>query len=246
MPFRALTTATAQAAPVTLLGAPLVDVGETLLSLRDELNLDLGDRDDVDTTRLNRWINKAYRHLAASLDIQELHGSLIINTVVDQPFYLLPKQVHWITDLAISDEDNYPSEEGRQLSLIDRIGYRRLPVHDSGTPTKFFRFNKMLVIYPDPDDVYPLALDFKIRPDDMTADNHSPLLPVEWHEPLGLRAHRVALRSLRLHREGAVAQNNYVEAIRPMLDAEAEERTSMEAHVSPAREVRDTYRNRRH
>jgi hypothetical protein len=246
VPYRVLDISVAQAAPVTTLGAPLSNEGETLLTLRTTLDKATGKRDDWAAGELNSLVNKAYRHVAASVDIAELDGSLLLNTVIDQPFYLLPKQISFIREISIADETNYPVEEGRQLSKIDLRSYRRLPVPlTTGTPTRYFRYGRrLLVIYSDPDDVYPLAVDFKIRPDDLTDDAHSPLLPAEWHAAISHRARYEAWTSLRNYREAAVAQNDYVIAVRPMLDTDAEERGSQEAHLSPAREVRDTYRNR--
>lgn len=231
MPFTVLDPAVAAAAPVTLLGAPKVNVGETLGSLRTELKLQVI-RGDVDDPRWNSFINKAHRKLVSMVTLQEFNGSLPINTIATQPFYLLPQAIGNIKKVSISDTAFYP-RGGTDLSRIDLDYYRRLSVH-TGQPEMYFRQGDIFVVWPTPNSVDTIALDFRIRPQDLTADNHSPILPLEWHELIGLKARHIAFRALQMFEKAAIAQNDFVSELREIGQVEADEDADLQAQVSPA------------
>jgi hypothetical protein len=235
MPFNVLNPATAATAPSTTAGAPLTSVGETLLSLRTELALELGSRDDLAAARYNGWINQAYRNVAGMLTLKELSGSVALSLVSAQPFYLLPVQVASVIRLSISDTTNYPVTEGRELEMIDEASYRTFPVVDDESPTAYFRWRRMIVVYPAPDAFYTAPLDFRVRPDDMTADTHSPLLPQEFHEPILLSARYRGLRSLQLYADAATALNDFLVVMRPLINTDAIELSTQNAVVSPVK-----------
>jgi hypothetical protein len=231
VPFAVLDPATAAAAPVTTIGAPLINVGETLATLRAELKLQVI-RGDVDDPRYNLFINKAYRKLVSMLTLQEYNGSLAIATVAAQPLYLLPQAVGYIKKLSLADAAYYP-RGGIDLQRIDLDYYRGLPVR-TGQPEMYFRQANMLVIWPTPTTVDTMSLDFRIRPVALTLDNHSPILPLEWHDALGLKARHIAFRSLQMFEKAAIAQNDFVTEIREIEQVEAGEDTDLQPTISPA------------
>lgn len=248
MPFRALDPTTAVAAPVTTLGAPLTSVGETLSSLRSELFLQLGSRADTDNPRLNKWLNWAYRNLAGMLKLGELKGSLRIDLVVDQPFYKVPIQVRSVINLSVRDSTRY-YKGGINLLKSDEYEYRRYADNAATkpylSPLNWFRFGRMLVVFPDPVYVLPVDMEFWIRPDDMVADTDSPILPPEFHEPLLLHARHRAFRSLRLYTEAKEAENDFLVALRPLIDNDAEEEAEAPRGLTVARKASDLTRVRR-
>lgn len=243
MPFTVLDESTAAAAFVTTQGAPLVSSGETLLSLREELLLELGSRDDVTPARLDKWINWAYRNVSGMFALKESFGSAEVSVVADQPFYLVPKQVAWVKRLQVSDNETYGLAEGRRLLMIDEARYRNLPVKE-GEPTKFFRWRRMLVLWPTPENARTLSLDFKVRFDDLVNDTDSPILPQEFHEPILLSAKHRALRALNSTAAAQLAYNDFLVAIRPLQNTDAEETLGEDGNVFPARHESDLYRSR--
>lgn len=249
MPYNVLSPATAALAPATTAGNPLTSVGETLSTFRTELIANLGGRTDLSATRLNRWINWAYRGLAQMLDLKELWASVGLSLVASQPFYLVPQQLSWIKRIAIADATLY-WERGRELELIDEATYRDLPDSEAlGTgnqvwPTSYFRFGRMVVIWPTPGASYTAPMDFRARPVDLVADTDSPILPTEFHEPLSLSALAKASRALKLYREAAAAQNDYLVALRPLINTDAEERDAMHMVAQPVRTHTELYRVR--
>jgi hypothetical protein len=248
VPFRALDSSVAAAAPATTAGAPLVSVGETLGSLRAELIIELGSRNDVDAPRVDKWINWAYKNLAGMLKLQELKGSLVVNLVVDQPFYLLPIQVRSIRQLSVRDSTRY-YKGGVNLIESNEDEYRRQA--DNATykpylsPLNWFRYKRMLVFFPDPVAVLPVDVDFWVRPDDLVGDTDSPLLPPEFHEPLLLHARHRAWRSLRNYVEAKQAANDFLQALRPLIDTDAEEAAEAPHGLTVVRRASDLHAVRR-
>lgn len=247
MPFTVLDPTTAAAAPVTTLGVPKISVGETLATLRAELKLQVI-RNDVDDTRWNKWINQAHRKLVSMVTLQEFSGSLGINTVASQPFYLLPQAVGYIKKISLTDTVYY-SRGGIDFQRIDLDYYRRLPVR-TGQPEMYFRHGDMLVVWPTPNTVDAVTIDFRVRPVDLTLDTHSPIVPLEWHEALGLKARHIAFRALQIFDKAAIAQNDFVTAVREIEQMEGGEDSDLEAQISPVRYKRQrwidsTYDDRR-
>lgn len=242
MPFRALDPTTAAAAPVVTFGAPLTSSGETLASLRAELLLELGSRGDTDTTRLNKWINWGYRNLCGMLKLQELKASFQINGVVGQPFYLLPRQVRSIRNISVRNSVYY-MKGGINLLLSNEEEYKRQADNAAFVPPvaplNYFRYNRMLVVYPDFISVLTLDLEVWIRPDNLVNDTDSPILPEEFHEPLLLHARYKGFRSLRLYKEASSAQNDFVATLRPLIDTDGEEEENSPRGLTVARKASD-------
>lgn len=245
MPFIALSEAAAAVVPPTTLGAPNTSIGETLDTMRTQLNTELGARADVVTADLTRWVNYGYRDVAAMLTTQEMARSLSFSLTADQPLYKLPIQVANIHHAAVQDTTTYPYQGGRELEKIDRDTYRKLDDYDSDEPRAFFRQGRLLVLYPTPSNARTLVVDFHLRPDALVNNDDSPLLPQEFHVAIVLRAKWHALRSLMMYVDAAQANNDFLAAIRPLVNTDAEERAGQRAHVSPARATRDMYRRRR-
>lgn len=213
MPFIALDPAVAAPAPVTTLGAPRVSYGLTLADLSAELSKMLGRRDDVDTPRLEMYVNLGYVDLVTSIETGETDGSFVLDLVGDQPLYLLPDQVAAILSVAIIDPDEPIDYGGRLLESMDRNTYRmhRIMV---GKAHHYFRHGNMLVAYPTPEFEGEAVVDFRIRPDFLTAANHSPMLGVEWHEGVLLAARWKMFAALLEPGMAIAAQNDYVNFVR--------------------------------
>jgi len=243
MPFIALDPSLAQPVPATTIGQPLTNEGETLATLREELKKQIVR--DIDTQRLHLWINQAYLHVAGMVTTSEMFSSLGVPTLVDQPLYLLPRVVAWIRQIPLSDPALYPVIGGKNMTMIDLAGYRDLPDYPSSynySPQKWFRQGRLLGIWPKPASTATITVDFRIRPARMTLETHSPILPEEFHEPILLRARSVAFRSLKMFNEAAIAQNDFVSAVRELLNTDSEELKGKPAGFFPATALRNYYR----
>lgn len=222
MPFTVLDPVLAEPAPILTVGAPLVDRGETLASMEQELYYQLGGRDDVDPARLRRFINWGYVDLAASLKIDELQSSYGLETVVDQPLYIAPPQIFATLPDGFALVDASHPNGGWALGKTDRSSYRRAEVR-TDVPEYFFRQGNLFVLWPTPSGEWPISVDFWVRPDFMTADNHSPLLGVEWHEVLVLCAKEKAFDALMEPTLALNARNLWLSIVRRRRDPAADE-----------------------
>jgi hypothetical protein len=229
MPYILLDPATAEAAPVTTAGAPLTPVlpattlpGMNLAEMRTQLDIQLGGRMDFDDTMFDLWINQSYSDLCSSLEIPELNSSLLITTVVGQPLYNLPPQVRAIDIISVIDSTTYGDLGGAKLTKIDKNRYRRSP-NLQNEPREYFRQDKMLVLWPTPSAARSLSIDYFIRPDWLTDEDHYPIIPPEWHEVIVRNARTKAHSDLREFESAGITNNEVVGLVRRKSDPEAAE-----------------------
>lgn len=244
MPYKVLSETGATVIPATTLGNPLVSVGETLQSLRTELDRMLTGRDDVDTTRLNLWINWAYVDLASSLDIDDLKGSMGFNTVVGADLYKLPYEVMATRMAAVVDTVTYGSLGGIPLRKTDLNAWR-MRSDQSDEPREYFRERNLLVLWPTPKAVRSIGLDFWIRPVKMVNDTDSPILPLEWHEAILLNARKKAFSALQEFEKAMVAENDFINLVRRKEDRDEREDDGRIVTSSVPRRKIDLLRNSR-
>jgi hypothetical protein len=249
MPYGPIDFSLAAAAPGTAVGTPLTNVGETLADYRTEVLLDLGNRTDLTNPQLDKWINQGYRYIAGMIDLKELWGSVDFILEADQPFYQCPDSLMWFKRLSLQDDANYPFYGGREMEQIDLEEYRMLPESDEVQvdgadlpPTKYMRYNRVLVVYPTPLSAFTATADFRVRVSNLEDTTDSPILPEEFHEAIGRAAVWRAKRNLRMFQEAAMAQNDMVSLLRPLLNSDAEERISMNFSAQPLQSRFDTYR----
>lgn len=241
MPYRVLDPSLAAAAPAVVLGAPLTGGDNTLSVLRDLLLDEVANRDDFDPTKLNRYINWSYQHISGLLDIRQLDASIEYTTVSDQPFYRLPDSVSWVKSAALTSAGNFYG--GRKLLMTDDEQYRRLPER-SGDPQNYLVFGSMIVLWPDPDAARTVALDVHVRPKPLSNDTDAPLLPPEMVEAIILGARSRVERNAQMLQQSHTSWNMMLSIIRPLLDADAQSRSDIQAHMQPVRSHRDLYRAR--
>ena len=232
MPFAPILRSTAAPAPVIEDGVPLTSVGMTFDEMQTELLAQLGGRQDIAASRLALWINAAYRDVTTSLSLSECQGSYGFNTVVDQPYYVLPAAVFSTAWMALADAADFQRVGGIPMRKRSIDWYRRQIDTQNTTlsivpnvPTDYFEYKGVLVLWPTPVSVLPIAVDFQIRPDKLVATTDSPMLPEEWHWAIILRARVIAHEALMEWEFAGPAQNSYVNYIRQRLDLKAEEDT---------------------
>lgn len=224
----------ATAIPASGLGAPLTSEGTTLLDFEADLQSHLGNRTDLTSTELRKLINQAYIDFATSLRLAELQGSLTFSLAAGQPLYLLPDEVFSVEALsAVNSGDTYPDYGGRRLEQIGLLDYRGLPEYAAEVPVKYYKRGQLLVVYPTPSTVFPIRVDFRIRPDSMTADTHSPILPLEWHEGILLSARAKGHRKLLEFTAAREAEADVADFIRRRTDSAVEDERHRRVGTQP-------------
>lgn len=244
MPYTAITRAGSAVVATSGAGAPLTNLGETLSTLRDELQAMLGGRTDVSPTRLDRFINFGYIDLASSLDIDDLKASMSFNLIVGQPFYNLPNEVMATRHAAVIDAVTYGQLGGRPMRKTDLDTYRRNS-DLADEPREYFRERQILVLWPTPAAVRLLSLDFWIRPDKLVGEDDSPLLGWEWHEAILLNARKKAFAALLEFDKAMAAENDFVQLVRRKADRAETEDNSKTVGSSVPRSGRNLIRSGR-
>jgi hypothetical protein len=220
MPYNVLSPVGAGAIVVGTTGQPITRPTDNLATMSAELGLTLGSRGDVTPIRLRGWINWAYVNLARSLKLPELVATAQINTTSGQYQYAVPTVLATTIGASIVRGANW--DGGRSLNKIDISGYRSRPEH-SGVPDSYLKSHGVIALHPTPETAYSVFVDYRIRPLPMIADDHAPILAVEWVEAIVLNARRRAFAALLEFDKAAVANNEYVDLIRGLRDEAADE-----------------------
>lgn len=256
MPYEVLDPTLAEPAPITNAGAPLTSVGETLETLKEDLYLALGNRSDVQSGGSlanfpDRWINRGYKYIASMLDIKELWASVDFTFIPDAHFYAIPDSVVWIKRMMLQDDTDYVNDGGVEMDMIDEETYRTLPnsdeVQDNGAnlpPRVYFRYGRMIVIWPTPVVQFTAPMDFRARPQDLVEDDDSPILQPEFHPVISLAGIWMAQKALRLRQDAAITQNDMLTMLRPLMNSDAEERSAMHMVAQPIRRRSQLVRTR--
>jgi len=212
----------AQAAPVTQVGMPRQGFGKTLALMREELRLGLGGRSDVTAERLDSWINDAYADLVSSLQLDEMKGSLRLDTAEGQHLYLLPETVGTLLSVSIQRSWNYSLQDGYNLDKIDLQTFREMRFL-GGPPMSYFRQGQVLVLWPAPSIEHVITVDFRVTPAPLVNDEDSPFIGVEWHRAILLNAKSLAFEDLLEPERATIAENRFVAYVRRRRDKEADE-----------------------
>lgn len=229
MPYTLLDPTTAQAAPVTTVGAPKTPSipgeflpGMNFAEMRTQLDIMLAGRTDFEDDMFYLWINQSYVDLCTSLDIPELNASIAITLAVNQPLYRLPLQVRAIDMVSVIDTVNYGDLGGRKLTKIDKAKYRRSPALVD-EPREYFTEGDILILWPTPKAIRTISIDFKIRPDFLEGEDNYPILPPEWHEVIVRNARVKAHSDLREFDSASITNNEVVGLVRRKTDPDAVE-----------------------
>ena len=244
MPYIVVNPASAAAAPVTTAGAPKTSVGQTLADLREDLWEELAKRADATPTLRDKWINKAYEFMCGILNLNDLKADVAFNLVAGQPLYNLPQAAAAVLGVHVIDDVNYPTDGGIDLVGMDYNLYLKLPSDDVGLPRSYFVESRVLGIYATPRETTSAVLSFKVRPDPLVLDTDSPILPVEFHETLLLRAKHTAMRALKDYTGAGLARNDFVSDIRAIQDNDARTQSEIPHSIRPARKASDLNRLR--
>jgi hypothetical protein len=226
---------------------PLVSGGMTLFQAREELRSMLVGRLDIEDPRLDFWLNRAYVDLATSMHKQdELKASLDFETLENQAMYLLPELVTTTLNVARLDDDN--PYGGVPLEKTDLVWYRRQKDFrdlQERKPTHYFRMNRLLVVWPTPDDTYTITLDYRFEPKELLDDNEVPILRREWHEAWLTLARKKLLSAVNEFEAALAVGQEFTGHMRTRLDREGGEEENKIVSSSAPRSPREFRRRSR-
>lgn len=149
------------------------------------------------TTKAGDWINETIQDIHHRTKLIYLHKTDTLTQVVDQ-------QEYPYTDIATDIEKIlYVRDQNNSISLVE-ISYAHLydVVADmvdaaTGNPTHYYIKDQVIGLYPIPNSTDSLNIDYKKRLTDLTADAHTPALPIDWTDVILLGAEAKGLRYLK-------------------------------------------------
>jgi hypothetical protein len=236
MPYGPITQPKAPSA--VIFGVPARERGETLKTMREKLVTMLGGRDDLDAIQLNDWINGAYVEVATGFEFEETENMFRFVLDVNQPFYRMPEGIDYDIRLSIALPESESFARGRELTKLDMASYRDLPesaAYGFGTkiPPQFYViWNSYLIVYPTPQERFTMTMDLAIIPKPMVNDYDSPVLQVDWHRAILLKAKQQVLEDTKNPQEALIAENAYIKYVQSRANRKALKKVGRIAHAS--------------
>jgi len=235
MPFQGFNPSSAIAIASSSQSGPIATGWLSFLQLRTELSYRLGGRADLDAARLGHWVNEAYVDMTNAFDLAVLRTTLTHTLTAGVVLYSLPANVRMA--VLMSYQDPLDQLIGCKVDKIEEDEYRRLPIEAfRGPPEVWSPFHpNLLVVYPSPDEAYPVALDVKLRPSRLVADVDFPVLTEEYIEGLLLLARAKAFSALLEFSLAGQSTNEYVAFMRSRRNEVAEQDEGKIGRIIPVR-----------
>lgn len=136
-----------------------------------------------DDTGITQFINYAYWHLLNILKFDTEDAIVTAVTVAGQNYVSVPASVENLNLVSIENPD---SLEHSPLARTTPYDYEKNFINDNSAqdiPTKYFRLNDKIYLWPTPDDIYNLKIYYVATLTDLTTAD-IPKLPKNWFEIL--------------------------------------------------------------
>lgn len=133
---------------------------------------------------LNFWINLAYNEIANKYRFKQNKPLYSFSTVAGTQAYDLPVDCQSLLRVR-NTTVNY---ERKLTKIGDRRVAEIVDAETDATPTRYARYDNQLYLYPTPDQIYTMEIYYKASLADLAADDDVPVLPVNWHYGLILKA----------------------------------------------------------
>jgi hypothetical protein len=156
-----------------------LSVAQMIATIRRDTGIDVNDLDDAAVTLC---LNRSWWEVADKFEFREKEASTTFNTVAGTVLYPAPNPYEAIQGLYIEDVN---SQQRTPLRFMEDFEYETLLVNNTdsrGTPTRYFRKNNNIGLWPTPDAVYPIYEDYLMTLADLVAV--APPIPQVWHEPI--------------------------------------------------------------
>lgn len=125
----------------------------TLKDFRDELNLALGDHRQTGNERLDRWINLGYLQAVNESWFEGIKEVATASTVASQREYDLPTDLMSIVGVAdLTNKYRLIKKSWANMQLMDR--------EVEGPPRYYARRRRVMYLWPTPDSIYSLEINY--------------------------------------------------------------------------------------
>ena len=131
----------------------------------------------IPDSRLTELINQAYRDIATRYRFHKVRTIATFATVDGTKRYTLP------TDCGVLMKV-WDQTSRKKLGKLDNRDFSEKDAQDTGItsqPTNYYRTRDWIELFPIPDGVYTIAIQYKTTIADMVADADTPAIPLPWH-----------------------------------------------------------------
>lgn len=156
-----------------------LSVSQMTTKVRKDTGIDSSDLSDAEIL-LN--LNLSWWEIAGKIEFREMEQTLTFNTVLGQILYPAPNPYEAVQSLSIEDPN---SKKHVPLRFMDVAEYENEYVNKTesrGMPTRFYRENNNIGLWPTPDAVYPIIEKYLIPLADLVVV--APPVAQKWHEPI--------------------------------------------------------------
>lgn len=196
----------------------------SLPTLRLELRKHLGqDEDDLPDDDADLLLNRTYWEILEKFHIRETESSTTITTVAGQREYELPPSFESLRISSFVDPDSGQHTKLDRISIKD---YENIYQDDSdaeGPPTKYYRQNDSIVLWPTPDQVYTIVIYYLQTLDDLSDADPNPALPKSWQELVLLGATWRGFLQVNDYTKAPLAQKTYAQLLSTAVPVESKE-----------------------
>jgi hypothetical protein len=188
--------------------------------VRKGLALDATDLPNADVDSL---LNRTYWEILEKFHIRETESSTTFTTNQGQREYVLPPDFESLRISAIVDPDTLKHSK---LDLFSVKEYEQVYNEDEaeeGFPTKYFRANESIILWPTPDDTYDIVIHYRQRLEDLADGNIDPMLPRSWQELLIFGAIFRGWLELNDYERANAMKAHYIGMLNSMVPQESKE-----------------------
>ena len=148
----------------------------TLLQLRTAV-INHGFDAGVYSGQINQWINDAYEQACRVALFSTDEATYDFSTAAGTQTYPLPADMVSMRSLRNTDLDQ--EMVAAEIRDIDRSSHT-----NTGAPFAYALSSSNILLYPTPDQAYPLELRYWKLPADLVADGDTPAIPSDYHRML--------------------------------------------------------------
>lgn len=154
-------------------------VAQMTTKTRKDTGIDISDLSDAEIL-LN--LNLSWWEVAGKIEFRELEQVTSFNTVNGTILYPAPSPYEAIQSLSLEDPN---SKQHTPLRFMDDLEYEQVFVNTSdarGMPTRYYRKNNNIGLWPTPDAVYTIIEDYLMPLADLVVS--APPVAQKWHESI--------------------------------------------------------------
>lgn len=197
-----------------------INLGLLRTELREHLGVDSGELSDSSADLL---LNRTYWELMAKFHFRETESSTTMTTTQGMREYPVPVDLDSLRISAIVDPLSGQHTQLERMTIKQYESDYSQDTEEQGFPTKYFRADGSIVLWPTPDDTYTIVLHYRTRLNDLADSGDIPNFPQDWHEIILKGAVWRGYTRFGDYQRSPKAKSDYYDAIATAVPTESKE-----------------------